>query len=58
MSDQTTQLSDRDMQRDKLKTIYDAEMRVQDLSPLEAVILNSLTVRMFVHEVCKKLLLE
>lgn len=38
---------------------YDMELRKSpnDYSPLETVILNSLTIRMFVYKVCKNILL-
>jgi len=40
------------------KKLYDDELKRINPSPLEAVILDSLTVRQFVYEVCKNLLLE
>ncbi len=46
---------------ENFRDIYDKELgidgRVEDLSytPLEVVILDSSTVRMFVYEICKKI---
>lgn len=49
---------------EKFRDIYDKELGLdrnpenQDYTPLEVVILDSSTVRMFVYEVCKEMLKE